>query len=123
METIYEDEHGKFELTYTQERKVMRFVSKFKFDLERVTKLVEFYNIDESWERDEDWTYIYEIDVESVVERLLGRSIRERVWVHDNSYPNHGDWLLDNEWFAVREIVHRALWNKLFHVMIELGRK
>jgi hypothetical protein len=120
METTYNDRE--YELTFTQEKKVTRFVNSIKVDSAKVSTLADHLIANGGWSEDLDWEYLGEIDVDPCVERLLGRPYNDQLfdmrgegdhpWDHVPAYIE-GLKRDDDEFIAYRMIVSQELWYAL----------
>jgi hypothetical protein len=120
METTWNDKE--YELTFTQEKKVKRFVRNFRFDPATIAALADHLIKNEGWREDLDWAYINTIDVAPIVEKLLGRPYNDNIF--DKRGEGDHPWDMvpaqveglkrdDDEFIAYGVIVAQELWRAL----------
>jgi len=109
------------ELTYTQEQRMNRLVNRIKFSPADMLQLATTYYVTNNvcW-NDEDFVYLhdhFDNNIESIVGKILGRQERDKVWAEqgglvefDGEMVQPMEWLYDEEWDGVRDIVSDTVW-------------
>jgi hypothetical protein len=121
------------ELSFSEDQRLKRLIKRHKFAAEDITKLATVYlngggrNFDDGcWMHNEDWTYVGTIDLNSITDRVIGRPCKKerRIWKQIDRgvaiqcgidlETQIAETIYDEEWIAVRDVVHAAMMGHLY---------